>query len=170
MIQRVLFLLLLCCSSVASAQEAAPVPVPAPVVAAVKPPTAVPADQAPAEQKKEKKEKDHDLSFAGRVRMGAGLDSRKLRVGGVETTERGLELQLVEARAGLEYQALGWLDVQLEADFAGKPRLKDAFVRVESECTPVRGQLGQFKMPVSSLTMDSTWKLPLPERGIIQGI
>lgn len=161
MIQRVLFLSLLLCSGVAFAQEAAPAPPPP----ADEAPTAVPADQ-----KKEKKEKDHDLQFGGRVRMGAGLDSRKLRVGGVETTERGLELQLVEARAGLEYQALGWLDVQLEADFAGKPKLKDAFVRVESECTPVRGQFGQFKMPVSALTLDSTWKLPLPERGIIQGI
>lgn len=102
--------------------------------------------------------------------MGAALDSEKLRVGGVESTQKRVELQLVEARAGLEYKALGWLDVQLEADFAGKPKLKDAFVRVDSECAPVRGQFGQFKMPVSALTMDSTWKLPLPERGIIQGI
>jgi hypothetical protein len=108
------------------------------------------------------------LSFDGRVRLGAELRSRELRVGQVEAREKELRLGLVDARFGVEYRALGWLSLQLEADFVGTPELKDGFVRVENE--HFRGQFGQFKVPVSALAMESPWKLPVPERGFIQGI
>jgi hypothetical protein len=113
-------------------------------------------------------EEEDALSFDGRVRMGAELRSRELRVGQVLSREKELRLALVEARFGLEYRALGWLSVQLEADFARSPELKDGFVRVENK--HLRGQFGQFKVPVSALAMESPWKLPVPERGFIQAI
>jgi hypothetical protein len=108
------------------------------------------------------------LAFDGRERAGAELRSRELRVGETESRQKGLELALVEARFGIEYRALGWLSLQLEADFEGNPEVKDAFVRVENK--RLRGQLGQFKLPVSALAMESPWKLPVPERGFIQNI
>jgi hypothetical protein len=162
---RSVFALLVFLPGVALAQAAAQAPaaaqtpaaVQAPAAVAGEEPTAVPADQD-----------DHELSFDGRVRMGAELRSRELQVGEVESRQKGLELALVEARFGVEYQALCWLSLQLEADFAGGPELKDAFVRVESE--RLRGQFGQFKLPVSALAMESPWKLPGPDRGMIQGI
>ena len=102
------------------------------------------------------------------MRAGAELESRQWRVGEVESRQKELEVALVEARFGAEYRAMGWLSLQLEADFAGGINLKDAFVRVENK--RFRGQFGQFKMPVSAMAMESPWRLPVPERGIIQAI
>ena len=108
----------------------------------------------------------HDkLDFNGRVRMGATYDSSTLRNGSTDITQKGLALALVEARLGARYDVYEWLSLTLEADFAGKPTLKDGFVRLDSE--GVRGQFGQFKMPVSAIAQESPWSLPLADRGII---
>jgi hypothetical protein len=132
------------------------------------PPRGLLTDVKDAGQAAAASEAEDDLTFDGRVRFGAELRSRELRVGEVESRQKDLELALVEARFGIEYRALGWLSLQLEADFAGNPEVKDAFVRVENK--RLRGQFGQFKLPVSALAMESPWKLPVPERGFIQNI
>lgn len=55
-----------------------------------------------------------------------------------------------------------------EMDFAGDPRITDAFVRVRSERVGVR--VGQFKPPFSTLEMASRWEIPTADRGLLSEV
>jgi hypothetical protein len=150
---------------------AAQTPTPAPA------PTPTPSPQAPAPHEPDAPADDGSdlaelydkrIDVHARVRMGAALDDSSLRVGTVDVRQEQLSLALTEARVGVDLQALDWLSLTVELDLAGKPMLKDGFVRAESSV--VRGQVGQFKMPISAMTLESPWKLPMADRGILQAI
>ena len=80
-----------------------------------------------------------------------------------------LDVRLDSARFGLKYRTpLPWLTGQLEADFAGKPAVKDAFARAGWK--HFRVQAGQFKMPTSAIELATSWELPTADRGIVHDL
>jgi hypothetical protein len=111
------------------------------------------------------------IELVGRVYARADLARERQAVvtprGTVEERDvTGLDLRLASARLALEYQSPHrWLEGALEAEFAGKPRLKDAYVEAHSR--GFRARAGQFKMPASVLDTQSSWTLPLVRRGLL---
>jgi hypothetical protein len=61
-----------------------------------------------------------------------------------------------------------WLSAEVEADFAGNPELKDAFVRARPSY--FLAQAGQFKVPFSAFRLESPWDLPVAGRGFIDDV
>jgi hypothetical protein len=64
------------------------------------------------------------------------------------------------------------LRVQLSAELAGKPRLKNAFIQLRAldgrQKLDVRA--GQFKMPFSAIELTSRWELPTADRGLLHSV
>jgi hypothetical protein len=86
-------------------------------------------------------------------------------------TERhaSLDVRVDNARFGLKYQTpLAWLSGQLEADFAGRPEVKDAFARADWK--RFRVQVGQFKVPCSAIELATSWELPTADREIVHDL
>ena len=58
-----------------------------------------------------------------------------------------------------------WLTANVEVELAGKPKLKDAWLR--GRFRYLTAKAGQFKMPFSAIEMESIWTLPLADRGLL---
>ena len=65
-----------------------------------------------------------------------------------EDEKRSSVMQIRRARLDLKGSLSTWVDFRLQADFAGTPKLLDAFVKVNF-CKYVKLQIGQFKIPFS---------------------
>jgi hypothetical protein len=79
------------------------------------------------------------------------------------------DLSVPSARFRLDYQSpWEWLTSQLEVDFAGNVDLRDAYVQAKGKQVALR--MGQFKMPVLAMQMESPWVLPLVRRGLIHDL
>jgi hypothetical protein len=111
------------------------------------------------------KDKDKDkgkLRFGGRVFVRdtlTGIDA------GMTTWQEHRTLE--SARAFLDYRPGNRLRMVLEADFRGnEARLKDVFIRYRP-VPSVSLIAGQFKKPVSFIALESTWRLPRIERGLL---
>jgi hypothetical protein len=77
-----------------------------------------------------------------------------------------LDFSIPSARIGVRYEApVRWLTANVELELAGKPELKDAWLR--GKWKHVVAQAGQFKMPFSAIEMESLWTLPLADRGLL---
>ncbi len=80
-----------------------------------------------------------------------------------------LDLSVADARLDLRYTSpVRWLSAEIEADLSASPVLKDAYA--EAKGTNLMARAGQFKMPVSSIEMESPWALPVIDRGLISEI
>jgi len=80
------------------------------------------------------------------------------------------DLSVPSARFRVDYQSpWEWLTSQLEADFAGRNvDLRDAYIQAKGKRVAFR--MGQFKMPVLAMQMESPWVLPLVRRGLIHDL
>jgi hypothetical protein len=130
-------------------------------------PTAEEEDANP--NKKKKDEQYGDVTLRGRVFTRAALVTRDQETvnstGMLELREiNSLDLSVPSARLKVEYQSpLKWLSAEIEAEFAGRPELKDGYVQARSKTLSSRA--GNFKMPFSAISMESPWKLPMVDRG-----
>jgi hypothetical protein len=80
-----------------------------------------------------------------------------------------LDLSVPSARAELYYRApFRWLTANLEFEFAGKPELKDAWLRAKTR--HFFAKVGQFKTPFSAIELESIWTLPMARRGTLHDI
>jgi len=80
-----------------------------------------------------------------------------------------LDLSIPTARAGLLYQApVRWLSANVELELTGKPELKDAWLK--GHFRYLTAKAGQFKMPFSTLEMESVWSLPTASRGLLHDV
>jgi hypothetical protein len=80
-----------------------------------------------------------------------------------------LDLSVPSIRFRLDYLSpWPWLSGQIEMDFAGNPDLRDGYVQAKGEHVAFR--MGQFKMPVLAMQMESPWSLPLVRRGLIHDL
>jgi hypothetical protein len=142
------------------------------VVFTVLAPAAVLADQDVAASPA-----DADDAAAGKKKKGQGQLVLKGRVFARAAFEdvtalggdhRSLDLSVPSARLDVRYRPTGWLTLVVKIDATNKPPVKDAYAQARSKHLRVRA--GQFKMPLSSITTDSSWSLPLARRGIIQDL
>ncbi len=83
-----------------------------------------------------------------------------------ERSRRDLFFSVPSARASLRARAFDYVTLVLEADFSPRPVVKDAFIRARQKRWAV--QAGHFKMPLSSVTLESPWNLPIARRGLLQ--
>jgi hypothetical protein len=136
-----------------------------------------------------KKHKKKQLSSEGSFALGEGLG--RIEVGGrvfarmalareprtlvdetgtpVEADVDSLDTSVPSARLHAKYRApVKWLSAEVEADFAGDPELKDAYVRARPDT--ISATAGQFKVPFSAIRLDSPWDLPIAERGLVDDV
>jgi hypothetical protein len=103
-----------------------------------------------------------DLQRLGRTTV----DSMGVPVAGDLDT---LDLSVPSVRFRVDYQSpWEWITGQIEVDFAGKPDLRDGYVQAKGKQVAFR--MGQFKMPVLAMQMESPWTLPLVRRGLIHDL
>lgn len=87
----------------------------------------------------------------------------------VEQDVDSLDLSVPSARLHAKYRApVKWLSAEVEADFAGKVELKDAYVRARPDY--FSAQAGQFKLPFSAIRLESPWSLPIVDRGFVDDV
>ena len=80
-----------------------------------------------------------------------------------------IDLSVPSARFRVDYQApWEWLNGQIEVEFAGKPDMRDGYVQAKGKNVAFR--MGQSKMPVLAMQMESPWVLPLVRRGLIHDL
>ncbi len=150
-----------------------------------------PLEPADGEKKKKKKKKDGDGSDdgasnvrsnygVGQIRLGGYIFARGdlLRIDQTTVDSAGVpvtrdvntfDLSVPSARFRVDYLSpWPWLTGQIEVDFAGKPDLRDGYVQAKGERAAFR--MGQFKMPVLAMQMESPWVLPLVRRGLIHDL
>lgn len=132
----------------ASAQVTAPVP--------ATPPAAPPPAESPAPARGTRINLPLEVEVHGRLYMGVAADERD---------DWTRQLDLDSARIGIEARLPGLLTV-LEADVASPAPIKDAFARVDGPWA-TRIQAGRFKAPFSARQLESSWKLPLVDRGLV---
>lgn len=184
-------------SSIARAQEGnpptapptpAPAPVPAPVPEVVPAPQPVPMPDTgpdpapepepepdrlappvePPEEAKSDKRGDGKgqpdvLRFGGRVFVRDTVLGRE--VAG-ETSWREIR-DLDSGRAFIDFRPNKRLKMVLEVEFSGSPDVRDAYLRYRP--LPFLGiRAGNFKKPVSFISLESSWSLPRVARGLLQ--
>jgi hypothetical protein len=116
----------------------------------------------------------------GEIRLGgwvfARSDLQRLERTTVDSTGlpvtrdlNAFDLSVPSVRFRVDYQSpWSWLNGQIEVDFAGRPDLRDGYVQAKGEHVAFR--MGQFKMPVLAMQMESPWVLPLVRRGLIHDL
>lgn len=97
-----------------------------------------------------------EIEVHGRLYMGVAADERD------DWTRR---LDMDSARIGIEARLPGVLTV-LEADLAERTPITDAFARLDGPLD-TRFKAGRFKAPFSARQLESSWKLPLVDRGLV---
>lgn len=112
---------------------------------------------------------DTDIDVEGRVFVRHTITE----VSSEDTDTRYVdELAIDSARVTVDYRRGKELKVNLEVDFGdGDADLKDAYIRVRpggSKRWEVTA--GQFKRPISPLALESPWRLPTVERGLLSEV
>jgi hypothetical protein len=147
------------------ASNAADTPAPPeadPVVVATPPPAPSPATPSVATEKKTKEKSPLEVTgrvYARETFAPAGLDPRP------DDPWTG-RFSLASARVGAKYRVDDLL-LDIDAELEGKPKLKDAYIRLDTGYFGTAIRAGQFKAPFAALALESTWKLPTIDRGVL---
>lgn len=124
-------------------------------------PDPLPAPEKKDENKAEER-KDYELEVGGRIFVRDTFTRIDVGDSAIQSHTRELDL----ARIFLTYDRKK-LRVAFEIDFAGgDANLKDTYIRLKP-VAPLRIQVGRFKVPMSFLGLESKWRLPSTERGIL---
>jgi hypothetical protein len=108
------------------------------------------------------------LEWKARVFARAAYEETRLEAAGAEARSERMRLTTPSARFGLRYEPQPWMALVVEADFTDRRPVRDAFVQARSK--RLRARAGNFKMPLSAITLESPWVLPVARRGIIQDL
>ena len=93
----------------------------------------------------------------GRILANATADERSLY-------ER--QFDVTDARIGASAEPFDWLQTVLEVDASSHAPIKDAYGRLRDPSHRYRLYAGQFKTPFTARYEESTWELPLINRGV----
>jgi hypothetical protein len=138
------------------------------------------SDGQPADMRADKTELDADqsdfksqiserLEWKGRVFFLGEYRDEVLDAGAGEIAVDGLTLSVPSARAGFKAKIRDKVTLTLEADFAGgRVSIRDGFIQAKNKHFLLRA--GRFKMPISAFTLESPWKLPRAQRGVLDDI
>jgi hypothetical protein len=131
--------------------------------------------EAPA-KKKQKKAKAEPLGEDPEAAEGAAEEEevRSVRIFGrvfARASADGRDdyarsLSVPSARVGVS-TSFEHVEAEVSADLSSKTILKDAFVRLSDGDKRLRLYAGQFKAPFLARELESTWGLPLLERGLV---
>jgi hypothetical protein len=159
-------------STAARAQEPPPAPLPATVLPTTQS-APIDADTDKANKKndggkKKARPADGSLEWKARIFARAAQEKTTFSSAGSETTSEARELTVPSARFGFKYQFTEWLNMVAEADITSRTIIRDAFIQAKSK--RLRARAGHFKMPLSALTLESPWTLPVARRGLIQDL
>lgn len=99
------------------------------------------------------------LKIFGRVQARATADER-------QAFER--QMGVSSARIGVEATFKN-VDAVVEADLSSSTLLRDAYVRFHDDDDRFGLYAGKFKAPFSARELQSSWKLPLVSRGLVNG-
>jgi hypothetical protein len=104
----------------------------------------------------------YEVELQGRVFVRDTL--RRSDLEGADWTN---ELGFASARTSLEFSRADLVKLSIEVEFSDNDAdLKDVYARVR----PIRAlrlQAGQFRPPISPISMESAWRLPVVERGLL---
>jgi hypothetical protein len=100
---------------------------------------------------------EHKVRVFGRVFARASADERH---------DYSRSLSLPSARVGVN-AGFEHVEAEVSADLSSKSLLKDAFVRIADGHKRLRLYAGQFKAPFLARELESTWELPLMDRGLV---
>jgi hypothetical protein len=121
--------------------------------------------EARAEPDKEEKKPKNRLEMGGRAFVRSTVSHVDFE--GVEDDPWLADYAVSSARIVADYRRGRRLKVMVEAEFGDDDvKLKDGYVRVR----PVREltiKAGRFKRPMSAIALESAWRLPTVERGIL---
>lgn len=102
-------------------------------------------------------ERGATFEFSGRIFARAGADER---------SEYSRDLSIPSARFGVE-ATYEFVQAVLEADIASRSIIKDAYLQLEADVLGLKLNVGQFRAPFLSRSMESRWDLPLISRGLV---
>jgi len=116
-------------------------------------------------------ERDPDAKAKNRLEMGGRVFVRntvsRTDIEAIPDDKWLSEYGVSSARIVADYRRGRRLKVMVEAELGDdEPELKDGYLRVR----PVRElsiQAGRFKRPMSAISLESAWRLPAVERGIL---
>lgn len=134
-----------------------------PTVAPIAEPTPLPAP-APVGAETRPKTEETPFEVTGRVYARETFGPAGVREDARDPWTGRFSLE--SARVGGKYRADD-LYVEIEAELEGEPRLRDAFVVLETGFHGTAIRAGQFKSPFAALALESSWKLPNVERGLL---
>jgi len=127
---------------------------------------------APGAAKEEGGGKDEvQVEVRGRVVTRASLAEREATVvtsAGALDEDRitSLDLGVRQARLGAKVRLPGdVISAEVEGELAGRPRLKDAYAQARGRTFTARA--GQFRVPGIAAEMESSWNLPVVDRGLL---
>jgi hypothetical protein len=138
-------------------------------------PAPVSSAEVPSEKKKKKKgpkpeslgespetaddaQSEHTVSVFGRVYARASADERD---------GYARELAVSSARVGVSAE-FEHIEAEVSADLSSRSLLRDAFVRIADGDKRLRLYGGQFKSPFLARSLESSWRLPLMRRGLVE--
>jgi hypothetical protein len=109
-----------------------------------------------------------DLELRGRV--FARATTTRVEIEGVSDEPWTQEVSVASARMSLRYRPSRALRAVVKVEFAsGRGRLRDGHLRYR----PIRAlsiQAGRFKRPISAIALESRWRLPVVERGLLRDL
>lgn len=133
---------------------------------------AEPPEPDAAQQKDGAKDEDElEVEVRGRVVTRATLEQHETTVvssAGTLEDDRvtSLDLGVRQARLGAKVRLPGDVfSAEVEAELAGRPRLKDGYVQARGRIFTARA--GQFRMPGIAIEMESSWDVPAVDRGLL---
>ncbi len=117
-----------------------------------------PLGEAVGSEAKQEEEPRQAVRVFGRVYARASMDER---------TEYTRTLEVQSARVGVS-TSIEHLEAEVSADLSSRTLLKDAFVRLSDSDKRLRLYGGQFKSPFLARALESSWRLPLMRRGLVE--
>jgi hypothetical protein len=109
------------------------------------------------------------IEWKGRVFFLGEYRDEVLDAGGGPVADSGLTLSLPSARAGFKATVRDKVTVVIEADFAGgRVSIRDGYLQAKNKRFMLRA--GRFKMPLFALTLESPWRLPRAQRGVLDDV
>jgi hypothetical protein len=108
------------------------------------------------------------IEIKGRVFTCVEYERFRSSAGDSPLTDGMLAASVPSGRAGLKASGPGGLSVVLEAEFTGRPDMRDGYVQARGK--PWSGRIGRFKQPISSFSLESVFALPLARRGQFEEI
>lgn len=126
------------------------------------------ASGARAEKEKADDKPKNRLEMGGRVFVRTTVSNLDVEAGSGDPWYQ--EYGVSSARIVADYRRGRRLKVMVEAELGDeKPQLKDGYVRVRP-ARELTVKAGRFKVPMSAISLESAWRLPAVERGILNDL